>query len=301
MTVDPQIAAILPMLAGAPPLRDPIAARAGFRLFTVDMRDPATLLPVRSIEDTTVNGRKARVYRPESTGSTPTILFLHGGGFVIGDLDTHDDHCRILSNKTGSTVLSLDYRLAPEHPFPEGWEDCVAALDHVVAHIDELGGDLTRVAVAGDSAGGNLSAAVAQYARDKGIALKAQCLIYPGVDFTLDEDVYPSRRANSEGYFLTETDMRWFREQYAPQEDPRASVITGDLTGLAPAIVATAEYDPLCDEGIAYAQLLEKAGVTVIQKTYPGLIHGFFGLGPFSEGARKAVDDICADLKDLLQ
>ena len=300
MTLDPQIAALLPLLSGAPPLRDPATARAGFRLFTVDMRDPATLEPVRSIENTSVGERKARVYRPEGAGSTPTILFIHGGGFVIGDLDTHDDHCRLLCAKTGSTVLAIDYRLAPEHPFPAGYEDCIAALDHVVAHIDELGQDPTRIAVAGDSAGGNLSAATAQYARDNGIALKAQCLLYPGVDFTTDESAYPSRIENAEGYFLTAQDMLWFREQYAPHEDARASVITGDLTGLAPAIVATAGYDPLCDEGVAYAQLLEKAGVRVIAKTYPGLIHGFFGLGPFSQGARDAVDDICQDLKELL-
>ena len=305
MTVDAEIAAFLPMLAAAPPLSDPLAARAGMRLMTVDMRDPAVLAPVRSAEDTTYTAatgeRPARVYRPDVDGPTPTVLFIHGGGFVIGDLDTHDDHARLICNRTGSTVISIDYRLAPEHPFPAGYDDCTSALHHVIDSIDRLGGDLDRVAVAGDSAGGNLGAATAQYARDARIALKAQCLIYPSVDFTTDEDAYPSRLHNREGYLLTAVDMLWFREQYAPGDDPRASVIAGELAGLAPAIVATAEYDPLRDEGVAYAQLLEKAGVPTIAKTYPGLIHGFFGLGPLSTGARNAVEDICRDFKDLLQ
>ena len=304
MTVDADIAAFLPVLAAAPPLSDPVAARAGFRLMTVDMRDPAVLAPVRSVEDTTypaaTGPRPARVYRPEADGPTPTVLFIHGGGYVIGDLDTHDDHARLICNRTGSTVISIDYRLAPENPFPAGYADCTAALRHVVVTVGELGGDPTRLAVAGDSAGGNLSAGVAQYARDEGIPLKAQCLIYPGVDFTTDEDAYPSRLQNGEGYLLTAVDMLWFREQYAPADDHRASVITGDLEGLAPAVVATAEYDPLRDEGVAYAQLLEKAGVRTIAKTYPGLIHGFFGLGHLSAGARSAVEDICRDFRELL-
>lgn len=298
--MDSDIAAFLPYLAAAPPLSDPVAARAGMRLMTVDLRDPATLAPVRSTEDTAIGGLRARIYRPDAEGTTPTVLFLHGGGFVIGDLDTHDDHARLVCNRTGSTVVSIDYRLAPEHPFPAGYEDCTRALDHVVDNVAALGGDATRIAVAGDSAGGNLSAATAQYARDHGIALKAQCLLYPSVDFTTDEDTYPSRRENAEGYLLTAADMLWFREQYAPAQDHRASVIDGDLDGLAPAIVATAEYDPLRDEGVAYAQRLEKAGVPTVAKTYPGLIHGFFGMGPLSKAAQAAVEDICADFRELL-
>jgi acetyl esterase len=300
MTVDSDIAAFLPYLAAAPPLSDPVAARAGMRLMTVDLRDPATLAPVRSTEDTVIGDNRARVYRPDVDGPTPTVLFIHGGGFVIGDIETHDDHARLLCHRTGSTVVSIDYRLAPEHPFPAGYEDCTRALHHVVDNVGALGGDAARIAVAGDSAGGNLSAATAQYARDHGIALKAQCLIYPSVDLTTDEDAYPSRRANAEGYLLTAADMMWFREQYAPEDDPRASVIDGELEGLAPAIVATAEYDPLRDEGVEYAQRLEKAGVQTIAKTYPGLIHGFFGLGPLSKAAQAAVEDICADFRELL-
>jgi acetyl esterase len=299
MTLDPQIAAFLPMLASAPPMSDPVAARAGMRLFTVDMRDPATLAPVRSTEDTTFGDLRARIYRPEVEGPTPTVLFIHGGGYVIGDIDTHDDHARLICDKVGATVFSIDYRLAPEHPFPAGPEDCAAALEHVVARVDELGGDPARIGVAGDSAGGNLSAGVAQHARDEGLPLAAQCLIYPSTDFRPDAD-YPSRVENAEGYLLTATDMLWFREQYQPTEHPRASVINGDLTGLAPAVVVTAEYDPLRDEGEAYAAALQAAGVRTIAKRYDGLIHGFFGLGPYSAGAAKAIDDICQDFKELL-
>ncbi|MCU1601715.1 MAG: Alpha/beta hydrolase fold-3 domain protein, partial [Frankiales bacterium] len=136
MPVDPEIAALLPMLAGAPPLSDAVTARAGFRLFTVDMRDPATLLPVRAVEETTVNGRKARIYRPDVEGPTPTILFIHGGGFVIGDLDTSEPTARRLAEAAGCVVVSVDYRLAPEHPAPDAFRDSLAATRWVVEHLD---------------------------------------------------------------------------------------------------------------------------------------------------------------------
>jgi acetyl esterase len=306
--LDPQIAAILPMLAGAPPLSTgtPAAARAGMRLFTVDLRDPATLAPVLSTEDVTypasAGDRAARIYRPDVEGPVPTILFIHGGGYVIGDIDTHDDQARLICAEVGAVVYSIDYSLAPETPFPAGPLDCVAALQHVASIVDELGGDATRLAVAGDSAGGNLSAGVAIAAKELGIPLKAQLLIYPGTDFNPDGD-FPSRVDNAEGYFLTADDMLWFRDQYLPDhaDTARASVLHhADLSGLAPAVIATAEFDPLRDEGEAYATALEAAGVRVIAKRFDGMIHGFFGLGHISEGAKKANLEICADLKDLL-
>lgn len=307
MPVDPQIAAILPLLSGAPPLNEgtPESARAGFRLFTVDMRDPAHLAPVLSSEDVTYPAPegelRARIYRPDVEGPVPTILFIHGGGYVIGDVDTHDDHARLLCSEVGAVVYSIDYRLAPENPFPAGHLDTVAALEHVFDIVGELGGDRTRVAVAGDSAGGNLSAGVAIAARDLGLPLKAQLLLYPSTDFS-ENDEHPSRVENSEGFFLTAADMLWFHESYgAEPADVRASVLAHmDLTNLAPAIVATAEYDPLRDEGEAYAAALEKAGVPVVSRRYDGLIHGFFGLGHISEGAKKANLELCADLKELL-
>ncbi len=307
MPLDPQIAAILPLLAGAPPLSSgtPERARSGLRLFTVDLRDASLLDPVLSTEDTTYptedGPRPARVYRPDVQGLVPTILFVHGGGFVIGDIDTHDDQARMLCHRVGAVVFSIDYRLAPEHPFPAGHLDTVEALRYVVASVDQLGGDATRIAIAGDSAGGNLSAGAAIAARDEGLPLKAQLLLYPSADFT-DSDAHPSRADNAEGYFLTADDLLFFRDHYvADPTDWRASVLHHeDLTGVAPAVVATAEFDPLRDEGEAYASALDKAGTRVIAKRYDGLIHGFFGLGHISAGAKDANLEICDDLKELL-
>ncbi len=306
MPVDPQIAAILPMLAAAPPLRQGgiDAARAGMRLLLVDLRDPASLAPVRSTEDVTYptpeGDRLARVYRPAVDGPVPTVLFVHGGGYVMGDIDTHEDQARLICAEVGAVVFSIDYRLAPEHPFPAGHLDAVAAYQHVVATVDALGGDATRIAVAGDSAGGNLSAGVAIAARDLGLPLAAQLLIYPSTDFS--EYEHGSRVEHAEGLLLNLDDMVWFREAYLPDAtDHRASVLAHpDLTGLAPAIVATGEYDPLRDEGEAYAAALEKAGVTVIARRFDGMIHGFFGMGQISDAANKAVLRLCADLKELL-
>ena len=311
MAVDPQINGLLQMIeaAGAPALADgtPTQAREGFRLMTVGMRDPATLATVRSVEDVALPGPAGpvpiRVYWPDVDGVLPTVVFFHGGGFVIGDLDTHDDHARLLCHDVGAVVVSVDYRLAPEHPFPAGFQDCLAALHHVNDRAGQYGGDPRRIAVAGDSAGGNMSAAVALAARDEGLALAAQLLLYPAVDF--DEDApHVSRLDNATGFFLTESDMRWFGEQYlsdaAHRSDPRASGLLADLSGVAPAVIATAEFDPLRDEGEAYAAALTKAGVPVVARRYDGMIHGFFGLGHLSDAARAANAELCADLKALL-
>ena len=195
-------------------------------------------------------------------------MFFHGGGYVIGDVDTHDNQCRMLCREAEAVVLSVGYRLAPEHPFPAAPEDCFAATRWAAEHVDRLGGDAGRIAVAGDSAGGNLAAVVALMARDAGgPALAAQLLIYPGTDFA---GGYPSETENAEGFFLTRADMEWFREQYlagADPSDPRLSPIAApDLSGLPPAVVATAEFDPLRDQGDAYARALEEAGVPVIAR-----------------------------------
>ena len=310
MPLDPQIAGLLAMLesAGTPPISQgtPQAARDGFRMLTVGLRDPATLPQVRSVDDVALpGGIPARVYRPDSDGPVPTVVFLHGGGFVIGDLDTHDDQARLVAHEVGAVVVSVDYRLAPEHRWPAGLEDCVAATRWALAHVDELGGDPARVAVAGDSAGGNLSAAVALELRgEDGPGLAAQLLLYPATDFT-ETATHPSREENSKGFLLTEDDMRWFGDQYVPEgadrADPRLSVLqAADLSGLPPAVVATAEYDPLRDEGEAYAAALEAAGVTVVKHRYDGLIHGFFGFSALSAAAATANRELCADLKALL-
>jgi acetyl esterase len=313
MPLDPQIAEILQLMQqlGAPTLASgtPEQARAGMRLMTVDMRDPATLAPVRSVSDSTIAGPAGdipvRVFRPEADGSVPTIVFFHGGGFVIGDLDTHEDQTRLLCRDVGAVVVSVDYRLAPEAKFPAGIEDCLAATRYVGEHIDDFGGDAARLAVAGDSAGGNFAAAVAVACRDAGgPALAAQLLLYPVVDFAADGP-YPSRVENAEGYFLTAEDSVWFHEQYTDERfdpaDARASVIkTADLAGLPPAVIGTAEFDPLRDEGEAYAALLADAGVKVAMHRFDGMIHGFYGMGAISPAAADAVKTLNADLAGLL-
>jgi acetyl esterase len=312
--LDPNVTNLLQLIAaaGRPEIwqSTPADARLGLRTLMVDFRDPATLAPVRSVTDATVGGSiPVRVYRPELDGPVPTVVFFHGGGFVIGDLDTHDGVCRLLSKDVGAVVVSVDYRLAPEHRFPAAVEDAEAAVRWVVENIDEYGGDRSRIAVGGDSAGGNLAAVTAQLMHNDGIELAAQLLVYPAVDFLSDD--YPSRTENAEGYFLTLKDSHWFAEQYTglrasdPRDrevasDPRLSPLYGPLEGLPPAIVATAEYDPLRDEGEAYAAALEKAGVQVEHRRFAGLIHGFYGLEQMSPAIAEATAWVNAALKDLL-
>lgn len=314
MAVDPQIKQLLDFMEslGAPPLSQgtPQSAREGFRTLTVGMRQPAQIVPVGSTEDITVPGpagpMRARVYRPEGlTGTAPTLVFIHGGGFVIGDIDTHDNQARGLCQALDAVVVSIDYRLAPEHPWPAAVEDSVAAVRWAAQNIEQLGGDPTRLVVGGDSAGGNLSAVTALCLRDEGgPALAAQLLIYPATDMR-DVPDYPSREQNATGYFLTEDDMRWFESNYIPagadRQDPRLSpLLSPSLAGLPPAVVATAEFDPLRDEGAAYAKALEAGGVEVRYREFPGMIHGFFDLGVLSPGAQAAVDQVCADLRELI-
>jgi acetyl esterase len=313
MPLDPQIAEILTLMEqmGTTSLAagTPEQARAGMRMMTVDLRDPATIVPVRSVTDSMIPGPAGdlpiRAYRPEADGAVPTVVFFHGGGFVIGDLDTHDDQTRLLCRDVGAVVVSVDYRLAPEAKFPAGFEDCLAATRYVGEHIDDFGGDATRLAVAGDSAGANFAAAVAIACRDAGApALAAQLLLYPVVDFD-PAGGYPSRVENAEGYFLTAEDSEWFHTQYADETfdaaDIRASVIkTPDLSGLPAAVVGTAEFDPLRDEGDAYAARLADAGVKVVHHRFGGMIHGFYGMGALSAGAADAVKTLNADLVGLL-
>ena len=242
---------------------------------------------VRELEiDGAAGPLRARHYRPHQLSASekpPLLVFFHGGGFVIGDLDTHDEPCRMLCRHAGVQVLSVDYRLAPEHPFPAAVHDALAAFRWAVAHAPELGADADRVAVGGDSAGGNLSTVTAQLAaRDGGPAPALQLLIYPAVDLT--EARAASGRLFAEGFYLTENDRQWCtRHYFAGNErdatDPRASpALAEDLSGLAPAIVITAGFDPLRDEGEAYAEALRKAGTRVVLDRAPELIHGFINM-----------------------
>lgn len=306
MPVDPVIQAVLDAIEamGAPPMSDgpPERARAAFRTLTVGMRQPSQVVEVDGVEDRTVPGAEgeigARVYWPAGVADrAPTVLFAHGGGFVIGDLDTHDNQARAICAGTGSVVVSIDYRLAPEHPWPAAADDTTAAFAWLVEHADGLGGDVDRLGVAGDSAGGNLSTITALAARDRGLPLAAQLLVYPGVDFAGE---WASRDHNADGYFLTMDDIRWFAEHYTGMTEdtaddelrrhPRLSPLHADLAGVAPAVVVTAEYDPLRDEGDAYAAALAAAGVEVDHLPSAGMVHGFFDMFPYSPGAKAAVD-----------
>lgn len=255
-------------------------------------------------EDLSVPGpagaiRARRYTPPEGVGARGLVVFFHGGGFVLGDLEGHDGVCRDLASGAETGVLAIDYRLAPEHPFPAAVDDAWAALAWAHEHAGELGADPGHLAVAGDSAGGNLSAVVALMARDAGIALRLQLLAYPVTDH---RHQHPSSTTNAEGYFLTSATMDWFEGHYAADvTDWRASpLLAPDLRGVAPACVLTCEYDPLRDEGDAYAKALEAAAVPVEHRCYPGLIHGVMGMGAVLPAARPFLDQCCAAVRAAL-
>ena len=302
MPLDPGTAALLELIAAAgyPPMHEstPEVARTAFRAMTVDMVTPETQVAVGSVEELTVADRPARLYRPAGGGAVPTLVFLHGGGWVIGDLDTHDQTCRRICADGDLAVLAIDYRLAPEAPYPAAVEDTLAAVAWAADHLDELGGG-DRLGVAGDSAGGNLAAVAAQVLRDR---VDAQVLIYPATHVAGD---YPSRVDNGEGYFLDMATMTWFAAQYlgetADLEDVRHSPLLGDLEGLPRALVVTAEFDPLRDEGEAFVDRLEAAGVPVERVRFDGLVHGFIDMGVMSPVAAGALADIAARAGALLR
>jgi acetyl esterase len=239
------------------------------------------------------------------------VVFFHGGGWVAGDLETHDRQARLLAIETGAVVVSVDYRRPPETRFPGAFEDGFAAARGVIARIAEFGGDSTRVGVAGDSAGGNLAAATAIACRDAGIDLAAQLLVYPVTDVAggfadaKENARFPSRAENAEGYFLTSATMQWFAGHYLGDLGEGADWRVSPLrakghAGLAPATVCTAWFDPLRDEGKAYADALRAAGVTTKYHHGAGLIHGYFGLGEASQVARLEAQRARADFKAML-
>ena len=241
-----------------------------------------------------------RVYSPGGAGPHPALVFFHGGGWVIGDLVTHDGICRSLANAARCAVASVDYRLAPEHRYPVAAEDSYAGFQWVLGHAAQLGIDPRRVAVGGDSAGGNLAAVVSLMARDRGTPLPVfQALVYPVTDYDLDT---PSYRENATGYVLTREGMRWFFRQYLAREEqgrePYASPLrASNLAGLPPALVQTAECDPLRDEGEAYAARLRDAGVPVTVTRYPGVFHGFLRMTNILDKAKAARDEIAGALR----
>jgi acetyl esterase len=266
----------------------PDEARAMYRTMSAAMPAPDGV----NVEDMTAGDIPVRVYRVSEEKGQPVIVFFHGGGWVIGDLETHDGPCRQLAIAANCTVVAVDYRLAPEHPFPASIDDCYNATQWVADNAESLGVDSDRISVAGDSAGGNLSASVCIKARDEdGPSICFQLLIYPVTDARMNTASY---EANGDGYLLTKDSMEWFWNHYIREEhilNPLASpLVAADLSGLPPACVITAEFDPLRDEGEAYGEALRQAGVSTEIVRFDGMIHGFFGMTDILDGSREAMD-----------
>ncbi|HEU4361889.1 MAG TPA: alpha/beta hydrolase [Mycobacterium sp.] len=275
-------------------------------------RKPRRHVAVARVEDRTIPGAAGRseipvrIYHPlapdTSGGGVPLVVYLHGGGFVLCDLDSHDACCRRLANGVGGIVVSVDYRLAPEDPFPAAVEDAWAATRWVADHGRELGGEAKQLVLAGDSAGGNLATVVCMIARDRGgPPIAFQLLIYPVVDQRRKPKTVADASARA---VLTLAHQRWFTEQYLGPDGDRSNVlaspILGDFTGLPPAHIVTGELDPLRDEGEAFAQRLKEAGVSATTRCYPGMFHGFFNLPDDIPLAEQANADVCAVVRDAL-
>jgi len=256
--------------------------------------------PVHAVERHDADGVPVIVYKPSADPNLPILVVIHGGGWVIGTADEYDLTARQLANASGAIVVSVDYRLSPEHPFPAPLDDCWTALQWAVANATDLGGDASRVAIGGDSAGGNLAAVCALRARDEGGPdLALQVLVYPACDTDFDR---PSYVENAEGKLLEREEMQWFYNCYAPAGVDRsdwriAPLRAPDLHRVAAAVVITAEYDPLRDEGEAYAERLRAAGVPVEQRRYDGLIHGFFGCPAAFDAASDAMALVASALR----
>jgi acetyl esterase len=308
MALHPQCKAFIDMLAsgGGKPLEQLPVEEA--RLLSAGLSNfGGPEEPVAEVQNRTVPGPAGsiavRVYRPIAKETLPALIYFHGGGFVICSLDTHDRECRSLANASGCTVISVNYPLAPENKYPAAVEDAYAATQYVAEHAAEFGIDPQRIAVGGDSAGGNLATVVATLARDRGgPLLKFQLLIYPLVDFA---DNSPSMQQYAKDYFLTRESMDWFTDCYLSNRaaglEPSASPMNAkDVRGLPPAMILTAEYDPLCDQGEAYARKLQSAGVPVELKRYDGMIHAFFSFSGVIDTAKVALADAASALRRAL-
>jgi len=305
MAVDPQVAFVLDLvIKSGRPAYHTLSPKEARQLFK-ETRPASTPQPpaIGAVRDLSADGVPLRVYRPAGVPvgtRLPALVYFHGGGWVIGDLDTHDTLCRQLTAEAGIVVVSVDYRLAPEHKFPVAADDAWTATKWVATHAAEIGVDATKLAVGGDSAGGNLAAVMALQARDAGgPRLSLQVLNYPVTDVGAETQSY---RDLADGYMLTRDGMRWFIAHYLgkPQDaqDWRASPIRAtSFAGVAPALVITAGYDPLRDEGDAYAQKLRAAGVNVDHVSYGGMVHGFIPMGKLIDTGNRAVTLIAGSLR----
>lgn len=302
MPLHPQTRAVLDALEalGAPPLetQDPVTARAGMESMTMP-----SAVALHGIEDIDADGTRLRIYRPNDSRDRGALVYFHGGGWVIGSLDTHDDVCRKLAAFLDHAVISVDYRLAPEYPFPAPLEDCIDATRWIHTHAADIGVDPDRIAVGGDSAGGNLAAVVANL---RPVPLCFQMLIYPVTDASRSSDSY---RDNATGFRLTAQGMKWFCDHYlsgseGSEDDPRVSPLRADVATLSaapPALVITAEFDPLRDEGEEYARRLLDAGVPCTLTRYFGQIHGFFSMSDLCDDGYGALRQAAATTRLALE
>jgi acetyl esterase len=307
MPIDPIAAGLLQQMAAQamPPLNEmsPADARVAAEGFKALAGEPEE---IADVSDRTIPGPGGeipiRIYTPAGTGSgpLPCLIYYHGGGWVLGDIDGTDNICRMVANRTGCKIASVGYRLAPEHKFPAPLDDCYTALEWVAANGGSIGVDTGRLAVGGDSAGGNLAAAVALRARDEGgPALRMQLLVYPVTNHDFSTASY---QTNGNDYLLTQDMMRWFWDHYLNGADDSKKAMVSplqadSLNGLPRAFVLTGEFDPLRDEGEAYAERLREAGVKVVHKRYDGQIHGFWQMPGIFPSAMQAADDSAAELK----
>ncbi len=303
MPLDQQARRVLDQLAalGLPPNHTVSPQQARINM---NSRPQSAGPEVARVEDRAIPGPgpdvPVRIYTPDGRGPFPILVWFHGGGWVVGDLDTADGTARRLTAQTGCVVVSVDYRLAPEARFPAAAEDCYAVTQWVATNAAGIDADPGRIAVGGDSSGGNLAAVVSLMARDRGVSPPVfQLLVYPVIARDFDTGSY---RQNGEGYGITRDSMKWYWDLYLTEDadasNPYAApLLANDLSGLPPALVITAEFDPLCDEGEAYAQRLQEAGVAVTYSRYDGMIHGFFGMPAFIDRGRIAVGEASAALK----
>lgn len=304
MRLDPQLAPLLAALdAGFPPVHTMTGAQARA---TIRSRfvPPAKPEPVAEVRDDTIPGPggdiPVRIYRPDGHG-LPVLVYAHGGGFVFCDLDSHDGLCRNIANRVQAVVISLAYRLAPENRWPDAAEDVYTVAQWAVDNADAFGGNARRVAVGGDSAGGNLAAVTALMARDRGgPPIAAQLLLYPVIAADFDTESY---RLYGKGFYNPKPALQWYWDQYVPmladRENPYASPLRANLAGLPPAVIVTAGHDPLRDEGNAYADALEAAGVVTVRCPFDGGIHGFMTM-PMLDIAQQARRQACLELAQLL-